>query len=178
MHVTTYTQKNDDWYTPRWLADLCRKALGGHIDLDPASCLGANEIVRAAKIYTKEDNGLSKAWSGTVLLNPPSKRGDPLAQPRLWAEQLLLYYANRMVEAATLIVKSNLGYAWYEQLYRLIWVCHLRERPHFLKDGLDVGQAKKGVSVFYMGPDPIHFYDLFIQHGRVVPPETWVDNRI
>lgn len=177
--IVNFAQKDDDWWTPPWLADTCRSALGGHIDLDPCSCLEANKTIRATKIFTKADNGLAQPWiANTLFINPPSKRGDPLAQPKLWAERLLLYFANRTVKAATLIVKSNLGYAWYEQLYRLCWVCHLRERPHFLKDGLDVGQAKKGVSVFYLGPKPILFYDLFIPHGRVVPPETWVDNKV
>ena len=181
IEIVNYTQKSADWWTPPWLIALCRTALGGHIDLDPASCPEANRYIQADKIYTKQDNGLAQPWTArTLFLNPPSQKDDPLAQPMLWAERLDLFHANGMVGAATLIVKSNLGYNWYENLYQRYWVCHLRKLPSFLLDGVyrPDKKAKKGVSIFFMGIPPSLLYDLFSPHGRVVPPETWVDNRI
>jgi hypothetical protein len=66
-----------------------------------------------------------------------------------------------------------LGYSWYEELYRRFWVCHLRERPEFVRpDGSTVGRAKKGVSVFYLSDffDQYEFRQTFKPYGRVICP--------
>ncbi|MDE2100902.1 MAG: GIY-YIG nuclease family protein [Patescibacteria group bacterium] len=61
----------DDFYTPDLIMESARRALGGIINLDPASHAVANQVVRAERIFTKGDNGLNHRWSGTVWLNPP-----------------------------------------------------------------------------------------------------------
>lgn len=58
-------------YTPPAIVDAARRVLGGDIDLDPASSKIANRIVRARKIFTKEQNGFTRQWEGRVFLNPP-----------------------------------------------------------------------------------------------------------
>jgi len=171
--LTTFTQSSDEWWTPQWIIDATWKTLG-HITLDPASTPLANERIWAANILTREHNGLKYHWFGNVFLNPPSRRGDPTGRPHLWAGKLIAEYEALHVEEAILLVKSALGYSWYEDLYRRFWVCHLRERPEFVKpDGSTVGQAKKGVSVFYFGRTQSghdHFYDSFKDYGRIIPP--------
>ena len=62
---------DDEYYTPVEIVEATRKALGGKIDLDPASCELAQKTVKAEKYYTIDDDGLSKEWSGYVFLNPP-----------------------------------------------------------------------------------------------------------
>lgn len=44
----------------------------GRIELDPASTPFANTLIKAKRIYTAKDDGLSKKWKArTVFLNPP-----------------------------------------------------------------------------------------------------------
>ena len=172
--ITTYTCDDDEWWTPIELIDACRYVLG-KFDLDPASSKAANQRVRASHIYTREDNGLKQPWFGRVFLNPPSRNGDPQARPHLWAEKLEREYLLGNVDAACLVVKSVLGYKWYEHLYANYWCCHLRERPAFVRpDGSIVGRAKKGVTVFLLaGKDPTRierFFAAFVGIGKVVAP--------
>lgn len=58
--------KSDDWYTPVSIF----KALNEVFDLDPCSP-GTGHWVPAKRVYTKEDDGLSKDWEGFVFMNPP-----------------------------------------------------------------------------------------------------------
>ena len=71
-------------YTPVDIVEAAREALGGVIDLDPASNAFANEVVRAKRYFDAEANGLTAAWRGKVFLNPPGRRCD--------------YSGNRVVE--------------------------------------------------------------------------------
>lgn len=176
--ITTFTAADDEWFTPAWLARISRDILG-EIDLDPASSEEANQVVKAKTFYTKEMNGLSLPWSGTVFLNPPSKRGNKTARVPLWTAKLRDEYLKRSVTAAILVVKSNLGYKWYEDLYKCYWVCHLSELPMFWKPGGGtLGKAKKGVSVFYFGPDAKTFVRRLKPCGKIVPPDRWLDSRL
>lgn len=63
-----------EWYTPSHIIEAARNCMGS-IDLDPASTDKANEVVKASKYYTEDDNGLLLPWYGNVWLNPPYARG-------------------------------------------------------------------------------------------------------
>jgi len=64
-------------YTSPLIVERARKVLG-EIDLDPASSLEANRVVRAKMIFTREDDGRVLKWGGEdaapsrVFINPPS----------------------------------------------------------------------------------------------------------
>lgn len=74
----------------------------GGIDLDP--CADPLKRVPAALHYTKEQDGLSMAWSGRVYLNPPYSRATA------WFKHLSLYVeAGAVPEALVLVPVTSLG---------------------------------------------------------------------
>jgi len=62
-------------YTPEYVVEAARRTLQGKIDLDPASCHAANEVVKARKYYTRTDSGLKNPWEGNLFINPPGDCG-------------------------------------------------------------------------------------------------------
>ena len=56
-------------YTPSYIVEAAREALGGRIDLDPCSCEFANRVVEAEKFYTHR--GQFQYWYGNMFVNPP-----------------------------------------------------------------------------------------------------------
>lgn len=61
---------NNEWYTPKDLFDEWDSVF--HFTLDPCAC---EESHLCDKYYTKEQDGLSKDWSGEIVfMNPPYDR--------------------------------------------------------------------------------------------------------
>lgn len=65
----------DDWYTPIEMIERAKRVCGD-FDLDPASHVYANRRIRALRIFTKDDDGLVRDWSGRVWVNPPFSAWD------------------------------------------------------------------------------------------------------
>lgn len=66
--------KTDEWETPQYLFDQLNDEF--HFTLDVCS---TDENAKCEKHYTKEDDGLSKDWTGEVVwCNPPYGRQMPL----------------------------------------------------------------------------------------------------
>lgn len=69
--------ETDERFTPRWVFE----ALNERFDLDPASPVGIDTFVPAARYLTREDDGLSADWGGSfVWLNPPFSNSTPWAR--------------------------------------------------------------------------------------------------
>ena len=60
---------SDEWTTPRDLFDELNAEF--HFDLDAAS---TDENALCERHYTKDDDGLSQPWEGSVWCNPPYGR--------------------------------------------------------------------------------------------------------
>jgi hypothetical protein len=94
-------------YTPALIVDAARRLMGG-IDLDPASCALANETVKAARYYTRDDDGLTKPWRGRIFLNPP---GGLIKVPgkkaksstRIWWQKLTDEYRTARIKQAVFV---------------------------------------------------------------------------
>ncbi len=70
----------------------------GGIDLDPASCLKANETVKATQIYDVADDGLTRHWHGKVFCNPPGGLRDGESSMRVWWEAMAGAYETGEIE--------------------------------------------------------------------------------
>ena len=101
---------SDERGTPSYIIEAAREVMGT-IDLDPASCATANEVVRAARYYTKEQDGLTRPWFGNVWLNPPFS--NPLC--KLFMEKLLEEYYTGRITQAVAIVNASSG-RWFHRL--------------------------------------------------------------
>lgn len=72
-----HSSNSSEWYTPAPYIERVREFLGG-IDLDPASSIHANTIIKADRYFCKEQNGVLQPWlpARTLFCNPPySERG-------------------------------------------------------------------------------------------------------
>lgn len=148
----------DSWRTPAVIVEAARAALGGAIDLDPASSLRAQETVRAERYFTAEDDGLSRPWSGAVFLNPPFCK-EVVCR---FVDKLLKHVQSGEVSGAVLLVNAATSAGWFQRAMReAAAVCFLSRRVRFL--GVDGGRSSPtcGQAVFYFGGEPGAFLGAF-----------------
>lgn len=141
---------NCEWYTPPHIIEAARAVLGT-IDLDPASCVEANRIVQATRIYTRDDNGLEQPWHGNVWLNPPYGRGIIEA----FVERLL-EWNRRLVSwqdcywGAHCLTNACTDTAWWQALAQESTVCFLRGRVRFWGPMEHGNSPTQGQTVFLL----------------------------
>jgi hypothetical protein len=163
--------KSDQWLTPPPVIAAARRALGGFITTDPASCVQANAWIQAEAWYSIDTDGLhpDHPWRGTVWLNPPYGRGDHSAgafAARLVAE----LKAGAVTAAITCLNVNSIGSLWFGSVWdhaavHLIW----RGRIDFVKpDGEDDSSPSKGTILSYFGPDPEAFSREFHHSGVLI----------
>jgi phage N-6-adenine-methyltransferase len=163
-HVTRNTG-NDEWYTPGLYVDAARDVLGD-IDLDPASSDIANGVVRAARYYTADDDGLARPWSGRVWMNPPYSTG----LVDRFVARLLEAHEAKDVTAAVVLTNNATDTRWWQALARRSSsVCCLAGRVRFRSETGEVaGAGLQGQTVAYLGDDPMRFADRFAEYGVVL----------
>ncbi len=164
------SHKTVEYYTPSIYVDTARDLMGA-IDLDPASCDAAQLNIKANKFYTISDDGLSQEWHGRIWLNPPYSKTGGKSNQEIWATKLADEYIAGNVTEAILLVKSALGYKWFENLWDKWPVCFARKRLSFIRnDGTNDGQSKHGTAFFYLGKNTDKFTEVFKEFGRIVFP--------
>jgi phage N-6-adenine-methyltransferase len=153
----------DEWYTPAEYLEAAR-AVMGDIDLDPASCAAAQEVVQAMRFFTKEDDGLVQEWQGRIWLNPPYSA---VLAPR-FIDKLCAEYDADHLDEAVVLVNNATETAWFHCLLARFPACFLRKRVPFWRPGHNGGGARQGQVVFYLGPKVSAFWRVFSPLGVVV----------
>ncbi len=159
----TESTGNVEWYTPAQFIEAARSALG-EIDLDPASCAVAQRTVRAARYFDKDDDALTKPWSGRVWLNPPYARS--LIGP--FVEKLVSEVAAGNVPAAILLTNNETETQWFQlAASHAAYICFPDERIKFRSAKGSGGAPTQGQAFFYFRPEKKHFFWVFNAIGMV-----------
>lgn len=155
-HVS-HNSHDDEWYTPSDYIESARKVMGS-IDLDPASNEHANKTVKAAHIFTEQDNGLKQEWYGNVWLNPPYSA----SLIPLFADKV----AKREFEQAVVLVNNATETKWFRMLVNYADAIVFKTgRIKFLKRDGQHNTPLQGQAFIYYGDYPETFIDEFEQYG-------------
>lgn len=166
-----HSKESVEWYSPSGPVDLARQLMGG-IDLDPASSPEANDVVRAERIFTAEDNGLAQEWPGRVWLNwPGGLNDDDESNAALWSAKLLAEFAaKRTTEAVVMLFNAATDRGWFRPLWGHA-LCFVYGRLRFRRPGGEIGnQPLQPNGLVYLGPQVGRFAELFAPIGRIVVP--------
>ena len=147
-----------EWYTPGAIIEAARACMGG-IDLDPASCVVAQQTVRATTFYDMQADGLTKPWSGRVWLNPPF--ATPLIGP------FIDKVTTEPLEQACVLVNNCTETKWAQVLVRrAASLCLFAGRVRFLdRTGADPGTPLQGQMLAGIGVNVQRFNEAFGDMG-------------
>lgn len=161
------SQKSFEWYTPPEYIHAACEALGGPIDLDPASCELANKVIQAGRIFTKEQDGLLQPWTAARLwLNPPYCKSGAISNQEIWSCKLIAEYEAGNVEQAILLVNGATETAWFQRLCNHV-MCFKKGKIRFLsEEGINTGPTVGSVFV-YFGSHEDRFIEVFSKFGRI-----------
>lgn len=150
-----HSSASPEHYTPAEIIEAARQTMGG-IDLDPATTALVNErTVKAERIYTREDDGLSKPWHGRVWLNPPGGKTKGKSNAAIWWSKLVVEWLEGRVEQAVFLGFSIEILATSQS--SRVWVgdcpfCVPRRRIEFLKEGGSVGDSPTHANIIAFLP--------------------------
>jgi hypothetical protein len=156
----------NEWFTPSKYIEMARTALG-EIDLDPATHARAQEIIKAKKFFTVDDDGLAQPWAGRIWLNPP------YAQPMIadFVNKLVGEFSSGSVTEAILLTHNYTDTEWFHTAARAARaICFTRGRIRFLTPDGDEAAPTQGQAFFYFGADDAAFRSAFVTTGFILRP--------
>jgi len=158
-HVV-YNSGENEWYTPSHFIKSAKQVMG-RIDLDPASSEMANKIVGAKNIFTKENNGLDKKWSGKIWMNPP------------YSKTLIDKFIDKLIktkpEDAIVLVNNATETKWFQNLANHSnAICLPSGRIKFV-GGKEQTESTplQGQAILYIGKEIKKFKAEFIKYGLI-----------
>jgi hypothetical protein len=158
----TFEHSSDsvEHYTPPAIVEAARLTMGG-IDLDPASCAEANEVVKAPWFFSRE--GLDREWRSRVkpndgprrvFLNPPGGKVGKRSSAVVWWEKLINEWLDGNVSQAVYVC-FNLEVLNTTQASPSpcldFPICYFRSRPRFWPPGTPPELRGKSGSPKYPG---------------------------
>jgi ParB family chromosome partitioning protein len=163
---------SSEWHTPPEIIERARAVLGV-IDLDPASCAGANKRVGAGRFIDAADNGLGSGWAGpnTVFLNPPS--------PALpwWARLMEHLQVGRLLHGVFVAFNAELLQTSQGRPYPSIAsfpLCAPAHRIRYLRPDGSPGTSPRHHSLIVYVPGAVdrrhRFADVFSDYGAILLP--------
>lgn len=148
--LTAEDEKNDENYTPYYVVEPFRELVKG-FDLDPFSCIKANQIIQAKQFWTKADDAFSKDWTPHLnkWVNPPYSKGNIER-----AVEMVLSYAH--IGHSFLLTNSNTSSDWYlnAQHYCVAYLTFDHRIPFFNPNKLEQNKSSgnmKSQTLFYFG---------------------------
>jgi ParB family chromosome partitioning protein len=171
QETSDVTTNANEWYTPARYVDAAREVMNG-IALDPASCAAANQIVRAQRYYTREENGLAQDWACDALwLNPPfGIAPGGKSNMAIWAMRLIDEYQQGRVKQAILVCMANTEASWFTSLWNYP-ICFPSPRVLFHRPSGKLDHHNQGTCFVYFGVQVQRFMTLFRKFGPVVTPD-------
>jgi hypothetical protein len=180
-----------EYYTPETIVISARLVMG-RIDLDPASSGEANSRVKASRIFTRYNSGISQPWCkengapSKVWMNHPFGRAEaacPAGCTKKHAHHDFPYHGNAAwinkleseFDCGNVAEACSIAYActsekWFLPLLKRPQ-CFLSPRTNYLlPDGTVFKGVTKGSVVTYYGQNVKAFADEFKMHGVVKIP--------
>lgn len=152
----------DQWYTPIDIIHRVKNVFGGTIDLDPASCGAANQVVQAETYFTEQVNGLDRQWFGNVFCNPP------YSSPSIgkFCEKVVQEYESKNIRSAIYLLKEGATNAWFRPLRNYL-TCYLDQRVKFTDgtSGKICESPRSGHCMVYLGKDKESFISEMSKDG-------------
>jgi DNA N-6-adenine-methyltransferase (Dam) len=162
-----HSSRSDLWYTPNYIVSLAHSTLG-QIDLDPASDVEANKVVKASKIITAEQDALSLDfwcyYPRTIFMNPPGSKLKGKSKSILFWDKLMHHYKCGLVKHAIVIGFSieQLAISQQCEIPMTEFLCCIpRKRIAFVDPNNDAKSSPSHSNVIVYIPGKIDKSELF-----------------
>lgn len=129
MRDILYSSASEEWETP---LDLFRK-LDAEFDFDLDVC-ATPENAKCQRFFTKEQDGLSQPWTGTVWCNPPYGRG-----VEKWVRRCLYHSLENGGGTAVMLLPARTDTKWFHRY--ILFHAEIRFLPGRLKFGKSKNSA-------------------------------------
>lgn len=167
FQVLTSSESNE-WYTPGNIIEAARKVMG-HIDIDPASCVLANQLVKSKKYYDITQNGFTKEWHGNLWLNPPfgkKSKYNGVIGASDWILKAHDQYKKLNVSQACILARGDSKGVKLLTANYIFCEC---DRINFIDSGGIIGQRPvPGTKIFYLGENEDYFAYNFKRFGTIL----------